>query len=245
MSPAASLRDRMRRSRVLGLFAKLADRVSIEVGAEALDFIVVDREHSQLSESAALDLIAHGSAIGIPTLLRLPEVDRGEVNRALEAGAAGIQLSSVRSPEAVEALRGFCEYAPGGERSISLGHHRGRYGATQLRDYLDAQMNQPIVVAQIESDLDPTDYWKICEAKPDVAFVGTTDLLVDCQLDSPLCAEKIGQIAAAASSAGVVFGGFGIGERSEARYLINDSDTSLLAAAIRNRAEIAQKEEMR
>ena len=92
----SSLRERLREASLLGTFVKLPALEAIEICAQTLDFAVVDLEHSQLTEDDALRLVRHAWALGFPALVRLPEVDRGLVNRLLEAGAAGIQLSSVR-----------------------------------------------------------------------------------------------------------------------------------------------------
>jgi 4-hydroxy-2-oxoheptanedioate aldolase len=229
----AKLRARMRAGRVHGLFVKLADRAVIEMARSNFDFLVVDREHSQLSEHDALALIAHGVAVELPVLLRLPELDGGQVNRALEAGAAGIQLSSVRDAGAVNDLRSSCEYPPRGRRSISLAHAGGEHGAMPTADYLASSAGAALVVAQVESALTPSAYASIVAARPDVAFIGTTDLLVDCGLDVERSAQHVEQIATAARQADVVLGGFALAERDDVRYLIDASDVSLLSSGIR------------
>lgn len=232
-SAGAELRARMQAGRVHGLFVKLADRAVIELASAAFDFLVVDREHSQLSERDALALISHGAAVEVPTLLRLPELDGGQVNRALEAGAAGIQLSSVCDADTVHALRASCEYPPRGRRSISLAHNGAGHGAMGLEDYLAASAGAALVVAQIESALTPAAYAAIIAAQPDVAFVGTTDLLVDCGLDPARAARHLEEIAAAAREADVVLGGFALAEREDVGYVIGASDVSLLGAGMR------------
>src|SRR3954462_12398921 len=131
------------RNRVRGVFIKLPSTEIIDmVAAAAYQFAVVDLEHSQLSEADARGLARHGRALGLPTLVRIPELDRGAVNRLLEAGAAGIQLSTVRSVAQVRAGRAMTRYAPDGSRSISLAHPQAGYGATSLADYLQAQREQ-------------------------------------------------------------------------------------------------------
>jgi 4-hydroxy-2-oxoheptanedioate aldolase len=183
--------------RSVGTFVKLPALETIDVCAATLDFCVVDHEHSQLSEADVLRLVRHAAALRFPAVVRIPEVDRGLVNRLLEAGAAGIQLSSVRRVAEVEALRDAALYAPAGRRSISLGHPAARYGATPLRDYL-AGAERPLLVAQLETREtdDPLD--EICAAGADVVFLGLTDLLVDCGLDEGAARGRADAIAAAA-----------------------------------------------
>jgi 4-hydroxy-2-oxoheptanedioate aldolase len=211
-----------------GTFVKLAALEVIEIAAEQLDFAVIDLEHSQLSEAEALRLVRHAWALEFPAIVRVPEVDRGFVNRALEAGAAGFQLSTVRRAAHVNALRAACLYAPAGTRSIRLAHPLAHYGATPLAHYL-AQQEAPLVVAQIETAATEDALSLIFNAGVDVAFVGVTDLSVDLGLDADRVAARIGEIAAAAGAAGVVLGGFGRDDRW--RYTVASSDVALLRNA--------------
>lgn len=216
---------------VRGTFVKLAALEVIEIAAAELDFAVVDLEHSQLGEADALRLVRHGWALGFPVLVRIHELDRGLVNRALEAGAAGIQLSSVRRASEVCELRDACLYAPGGNRSVSLAHPLARYGATALADYLST-IEPPLLVAQIETAATDDPLEAILAAGADVAFAGVTDLAVEYGLDRDRVRARVDEIAAAADAAGVAFGGFGEDERF--RYAVGSSDLALLRQAYAN-----------
>lgn len=218
-----------------GVFVKLGATEVIDlVAGSGFDFAVVDLEHSQLSAADASTLVRHASVLGLPALVRLPEVDRGLVNRLLEAGAAGIQLSTVRRARQVEALRSASSYAPAGTRSISLAHAVAGYGAVPLAEYL-ARAPVPLIVAQIETAEtdDPLD--EILAAGPDVAFVGVADLTVDLGLDAGRVRTRIEEIAAAARRAGVVLGAFGV-DRPDVRYDVGSSDLALLRQALRDAA---------
>jgi 4-hydroxy-2-oxoheptanedioate aldolase len=221
------------RKGVRGLFLKLPSTEVVDlVAASGLDFAVVDMEHSQLSEPDAQRLIAHGRALGFPVLARLPELDRGLVNRLLEAGAAGIQLSTVRRALQVRELRAATRYAPHGTRSISLTQAPAGYGATGLGEFLQEQRAAPpFVIAQIETATtdDPLD--EILAERPDVAFVGTTDLTVDVALDRARVDARVEEIAAAAAAADVPLGGYAL-DHPATRYLLVSSDLALLRAAI-------------
>ena len=204
---------------VSGLFVKLPSTEVVDIVAgSGLDFLIVDLEHSQLSESDALRLIRHAFTLGFPALARIPAFDRGAVNRLLEAGAAGIQLSTVRRASQVSELRAAVRYAPAGNRSISLTHPLADYGATSLGDYL----------AQRDPEV-PLD--EIMGAGPDVAFIGTADLSVDFGLDSDLVQARTEEIVSAAEDAGVVPGAYNLGD-SRVRYNVSSSDLTLLNSAI-------------
>jgi 4-hydroxy-2-oxoheptanedioate aldolase len=225
----SSLRGRLAGGRVTGTFVKLPALESIDICAQSLDFCVVDYEHSQLSEAAVLRLVRHAAALEFAAVVRIPEVDRGLVNRLLEAGASGIQLSSVRRVEEVRALASATVYAPGGSRSISLAHPQARYGTVPLRDYL-AAAESPLLVIQLETRETDDPPVELCSAGADVAFLGLTDLLVDCALDESAAAARADELAGAVAEAGIALGGFGAEERF--RYAVVSSDVALLREAV-------------
>jgi 4-hydroxy-2-oxoheptanedioate aldolase len=233
MSAAA---DRLRRAlgegRARGVFLKLASADVVALVAQVADFLVVDLEHAQLSERDAARAVTHAAALGLPALVRVPAIDAGQVNRLLEAGAAGIQLSTTTSAEQVRALRDATRHPPGGRRSVSLTHPGAAYGATGLAEYLAAEdASPPLVVAQVETDLADARLDEIAAAGPDVIFVGTTDLLVNVGLSARDAARRTDAIAAAARRAGVVLGGYAL-EHPDSRYAIACSDLSLLRGAL-------------
>jgi len=213
----------------VGTFVKLPALESVEICAQSLDFCVVDHEHSQLSEADVLRLVRHAAALDFAAVVRIPEVDRGLVNRLLEAGAAGIQLSSARRVSEVRALASAVAYAPDGSRSISLAHPQARYGAVPLRDYL-AAAETALVVIQLETRETEDPPVELCRAGADVAFLGLTDLLVDCDLDEGVAAVRAETLAAAVAEAGIALGGFGAEERF--RYSVVSSDVALLREAV-------------
>jgi 4-hydroxy-2-oxoheptanedioate aldolase len=224
-------------NRLRGIFLKLPATEGVDVVASSgFEFAIVDREHSQLSEADALRLVSHARAIGLPAVVRLPELDRGQVNRLLEAGAAGIQLSTVRRAAQVTELRAATRYAPSGNRSISLAHAGADYGASPLADYLEASAGGgPTVVAQIETATTDDSLERILAARPDVAFVGVTDLTVDLGLDADRVRERVDEIADAAEAADVALGAFAIDD-PRVRYEVATSDLALLSSAVRDAA---------
>jgi 4-hydroxy-2-oxoheptanedioate aldolase len=219
--------------RVRGVFVKLPTTEVIDlVAGTGFDFAVVDLEHSQLADVEAFRLLRHGHVLGFPVLARIATAERGLVNRLLEAGAAGIHLSTVRRAAQVRELRAACRYAPAGTRSISLTHPAGRYGALSLADYLvDQDARSPLVVAQIETGATDDPLEEILAAGPDVLFIGPTDLSVDLGLDEERVRTRIDEIAEAAERAGVPLGAFGLDD-SRVRYDAVSTDLGLLRRAM-------------
>jgi 4-hydroxy-2-oxoheptanedioate aldolase len=218
--------------RVRGVFVKLPTTDVIDlVAGSGFDFAVVDLEHSQLDEGDAFRLLRHGQALGFPVLARIAALDRGLVNRLLEAGAAGIHLSTVRRSSDVRELRAACLYPPDGARSLSLAHPAARYGALSLADYLEQQRHAALVVAQIETAATDDPLEAIASERPDVLFVGATDLSVDVGLDEKRLRARIDEIAAAAEGAGIPLGAFGLAD-PRVRYDAVATDVGLLRKAM-------------
>lgn len=233
-SNAATLRAGLAARRLVGTFVKLPALEAIDlVAAAGFDFALVDLEHSQLSDADALRLVRHAAAVDVAAVARIPAVARGLINRLLEAGAAGIQLSTVRTVDETRALVAATRYAPGGTRSVSLAHPVAGYGAVPLREAVAEE--PPLLIAQIETaeTEDPLD--EILSAGIDVAFVGTTDLTVDVGFDEDRLASRIDEIRKAAEVAGVALGAFAADASSipeDARWVALSSDVSLLRAAM-------------
>jgi 4-hydroxy-2-oxoheptanedioate aldolase len=225
------------RNQARGVFVKLPSAEVIDIVAAAgFSFAVVDLEHSQPSDRDARALVRHARAIGLPVLVRIPEPDRGVINRLLEAGADGVQVSTVRRAEQVRAARSYMRYAPDGSRSISLAHPQAGYGGTGLADYLATQRAQPpLLVAQIETAETDDTLADIAGAGADALFLGTTDLSVDLGLDDNRLRARVDEVADAAAAAGLPLGAFALDDE-RVDFHVSASDLSLLRTALANAA---------
>lgn len=215
-----------------GLFLKLPSTQVVELAAAAgFDFCLIDLEHSQLGEADAMRLASHAAALGFPALARVPALDRGAVNRLLEAGACGIQLSTVRTAAQIRELRAATRYAPHGTRSISLAHSRAGYGAMTMADYLTSERGSPpLLVAQIETAETDDTLSEIVAAEPDVVFIGTADLNADVGLDVEAFDRRVAEITEVVTAAGIVLGAIALDD-PRVRYRVLSSDLALLQAA--------------
>ena len=233
-NPGSALRERLAGGgRAVGTIVKLpSDEVIDVIAGAGFDFAMADLEHSQLAEGEALRLLRHGFALGFPLVARIATVDARLINRLLEAGASGIQLSTIRRVEQVRDLIAASRYAPAGRRSVSLNHPVAGYGAVALTDAVRAE--PPLLVGQIETaeTEDPID--RIAAAGVDVLFAGTVDITVDAGFDAERVAGRVKAIRAAADAAGLPFGAYAAnpeGLPDGVHYAVVSSDLSLLRAA--------------
>jgi 4-hydroxy-2-oxoheptanedioate aldolase len=215
---------------VVGTIIKLpGDEVVDIVAAAGFDFAMIDLEHSQLGEGEALRSVRHAFAVGLPAVARLADVDRRLVNRLLEAGAAGIQLSTVRTVGQVADLVAASRYPPEGRRSMSLNHPVAEYGAMTPAEA--AGREPPLLVGQIETAETADPLIDIARGGLDVLFVGTVDVAVDLGFDSRRVGERVAEIREAATAAGIPFGAYAAtadGLLDGVRYAVLSADLALL-----------------
>jgi len=232
---ARMMRAALESATQFGCFIKLRGFETIDIAASVFDFGVLDLEHSQLGERDALDAVAYARALRFPVIVRVSNVEPDVINRVLEAGAAGVQLSNVCAARDVTALRDACLYPPGGQRSVSLAQASAGYGRVPLVEYLSAHRDGPLIVVQIESAETEDPLNAILQVGVDVAFVGTTDIAVAVGLDEVAARARVEDIVATVAREGVVAGAFNLPDE-RVRYRIDTSDVALLALAARQHA---------
>lgn len=236
-----SLRALVAERAVTGTFLKIPRFEVVDLLALAgFDFVVCDYEHAQMSVREACEVVRAGTGRGMPVMVRVPGLDRGEINRLLEAGAAGIQLARGHGSSA-SALRTLVSYAPAGTRSVSMAQPAADYGLRiSLTEHLESSNREVLAVGQFET-ADYADGLDAALAALDVAFIGPVDLSVDLgtpgRLDSDPMQHAAREIESAAARAGVPMGVFA-GSRPAAdaarekgyRYIVAGSDFSMLSA---------------
>ncbi|TDB94680.1 aldolase/citrate lyase family protein [Actinomadura sp. 7K534] len=247
-SPRARLRAALKEGpRVTGTFVKLPAPDVVEVcGLAGFDFVVVDLEHSALTEAEAIGLVRHAERCGLPALVRVPEVDAPLICRLLENGAAGLQLSMLGSAAQARALVRATRFAPAGARSVSLANRAAGFGLRSsggLAAFLAAERaDPPLLVGQIETPWwRGGDSWDAVTGELDVVFVGGTDLAVSLGAapGGDELRAAVTEIREAAGRQGIAFGGWvpslaaadGHG-MAAARYLVTGSDLQILAAGL-------------
>ena len=179
----ASLRERLLRREPLAVaFLDLGSPVSADVTARSgFDVVVVDLEHGAGDEGAARAQIQAADAHAY-VVVRTPG-GPAQIGRMLDAGASGVIVPQVASPEEAEEAASAVRYV--GSRGISPFSRGNRYGQAgpDFRPNADAAL---ACIVQIEraSALEAVDD---IAALPDVdaLLMGPADLSADlgCELD--------------------------------------------------------------
>jgi 2-keto-3-deoxy-L-rhamnonate aldolase RhmA len=143
------------------------------MASAGFDFLWIEMQHSPLSyqEVARMIWACRGSA-AMP-FVRVPDATEGDIQKAVDMGAAGIIIPMVESLEKVKAAIRFTKYPPLGARSQG----GGQYGSLWGSDYRKIANDNIMIVAMIESPAGVAIAEQIA-AMPEVdaVFAASTDL---------------------------------------------------------------------
>jgi 2-keto-3-deoxy-L-rhamnonate aldolase RhmA len=112
------------------------------------DWLVVDLEHSTITIEQAGELIRVIDLAGVTPLVRLTYNDSNQIKRVMDAGAHGIVVPNINSPEGAKKAVAATRYAPLGVRGVGLARAQ-KYGPG-FEDYLEWQKDGPVVIVMIE-----------------------------------------------------------------------------------------------
>jgi len=196
---------------LLGAWASLGSPGSAELlGRSGLDWVVVDMEHGNTTES---ELLAHLTAIevsGAVALVRPQSGERLRVGRALDMGAAGVVIPRLDTIDQVREAVTFLHYPPTGQRGVALLTRGARLGTVNHAGV--AALNDDIVgIVQIESPsaLAAADEFAATDGV-DVLFVGPADLShslgIPGQFANPIYLDALRRVVAACRAHGKAAG---------------------------------------
>jgi 2-dehydro-3-deoxyglucarate aldolase len=112
------------------------------------DWLAVDMEHAGISGGELLNLIRVVELAGTAPLVRVGANDPFLIKRALDAGAHGVIVPNVGTPEEAEAAVKASRYPPRGERGVGL--HRAQDYGLGFPDYKNWADEHTLVAIQIE-----------------------------------------------------------------------------------------------
>jgi 2-dehydro-3-deoxyglucarate aldolase/4-hydroxy-2-oxoheptanedioate aldolase len=142
------------------------------------DYFFLDMEHSSLDYGRLRETILAARACGIAPLVRVPEIRYHLVTRVLDAGAEGIMLPRVETPEQAADLVRFARYRPQGERGIStFAGHNDFAPIPDVPGFLARRNRDILLFVQIETKAGVERREQILSTPGiDGCFIGTGDL---------------------------------------------------------------------
>jgi 4-hydroxy-2-oxoheptanedioate aldolase len=163
---------------VYGCFYRYAEPTLAEhVAMQGWDFLVFDGEHGSLEARDVESLARAAELHEVTPLARVTTNQPSTILRFLDAGAHGIHVPWVNTPEEAEQVVIAAKYGPRGLRGLA-GSRQGGWGNTEpLADFTARANAETLVVIHIETATAVAaveDYTKIDGV--DVLFIGPTDL---------------------------------------------------------------------
>ena len=224
----------------LGMGVPMAAEIAAVGGA---DWVLFDLEHGGGSEDLIGPTVVAGMAYGIPTLVRVESMERIRIGRALDAGASGVMIPRIETPEQVSAVVKHMSYPPFGDRGVATYNRSAKWG----RDLSGlTEKSKAACIIQIETlkALENVDAIAKIDGA-DLLFVGPLDLSfalgVPRDFKSPKFLEATAMVVAAANTNNKVAGILAADATAAAtfieqgfKFIAIGSDATLLAGAITN-----------
>ena len=162
----------------VGTWLNIGSPITAEaVATLGFDWVVVDTEHSPIGiETAAAMFQAIGGVGGVP-MVRIPANTEENFKRVLDAGAWGVVVPMVRTPEEAAAAVEWCKYPPEGKRSMAASPRHARAFGTDPATYFARANEEIALVIQLE-DIEAVHRADAILGVPglDASFIGPTDL---------------------------------------------------------------------
>lgn len=231
--------------RIVGTMVRMVRNPAVaQIAASAgLDFIMCDMEHGSYSLESFADIAKVARSVGLGIFVRVPELAKSYVSRALDAGAQGVMVPMVDTEEQARQLVGWARYAPIGRRGLGTSGGHTAFGPADgdAATFMARQNRETLAIAQIESREAVANIDRIAAVEGlDVLLVGPNDLSISLgvagETGSDAVREAIGRVKAAALGHGKVFAmhaGDSLLEEwagTEMRMVMNNLDISLLRA---------------
>ena len=253
-----SLRHRLDAGEVVfGCFALLVEPPFVELlGHAGFDFVVTDCEEAPGdSYGARLEhLLRAADAAGLATITRPVENTPGAINRALNAGSAGIFVPHVRSAAEARAVVDAARYPPLGRRGAAPVVRAARFGLEDWHAYHARANEENLLFVMIEDEEACANIEEIVAVDGiDGVLVGTWDLAVEMGEarygpPAPAVMEHVERVIAVTREAGLIMAAHGWSAEAAAKYvelgcqvLIVSLDSTLLLQGMRKLREVAER----
>ena len=160
---------------VYGLWVTLESASVTEMAvALGLDWVVIDAEHGQLDWREIVDHLRAAVRSETVALVRVAELDRGLIKRALDIGADGVVVPWIETEDQLRQAVSFARYPPEGCRGI--GGERATGWGECLAEHTAEANDHVLVVPIIESVRAISAVPRMCSVEGvDVFFFGPAD----------------------------------------------------------------------
>lgn len=207
----AGLRERSDSAGVaLGAWLFLREPIAAEAASRAgYDYVCIDVQHGLQSFDTVTTMLAWGTAGGAFPIVRVPWNEPGFIGRVLDAGALGVIVPMVNTPDEAAAAVAASKYPPLGARSLGPVGAMTRFGP----DYF-VRANANVLILPMIETAEAVDNVEAIAAVPGVdgLYVGPADLSVSLGLPPAVDSgdarfnDALARTVAACKTAGILAG---------------------------------------
>jgi 4-hydroxy-2-oxoheptanedioate aldolase len=165
---------------MIGAWCAIPNAFTAEIiGLSSFDFVTIDTQHGLIGYPDMRAMLQALSRSNAKTMVRVHWNEPGEIMKALDAGAQGVIIPMVNSPEEARIATEACRYPPLGIRS--WGPTRASLGRP---DFTPEYSNEHVVCAVMVETVDAVARIDEILAVPgiDAVFIGPNDLAISAGL---------------------------------------------------------------
>mgnify|MGYP001181160715 CR=1 FL=1 len=181
-----------------------------------VDAVVLDWQHglkiNEVTIVECIESICRQEAVA--PLVRVPSINDYQISHVLDAGACGVLVPMVSTPEEATRAVNACKYAPVGQRSLGLMPHQ--IAGESITNYVKRANQEIICMVMIETKEGVNNIEEICSVTGlDGVYIGPYDLSLDMGIPSeqflshPKHIDAVQKIFDAAKNRGIVAGHHG------------------------------------
>lgn len=230
---------------VIGTFAWTRSTAAVEVvGHLGFDYVVIDNEHTAIALDQTEHLIRAAESAGVVPIVRVAELNRAGITRALDCGAGGVIVPQIHSAADAQYAVQAAKYHPLGRRGMAQGRAAG-FGIAGLDDYYEVANRETLLILQVETR-DAVEHLPSILAVPgvDVVLIGPMDLSQSLgypgQFELPAVRTLMERVVEQSLAAHVTVGIYALDAATArawrdqgCRLLLMSTDLHFMAAALR------------
>ena len=145
--------------------------------AAGAEFVLLDMEHSGVSLETIKFQTALCRGLPIAPFVRVPTASYQYVSRVLDAGAMGVMVPMVETPDQARSIVSWSTYPPAGRRGAAFGSAHDDYVAGPVIEKMAKAHERTFLMCQIETEVGLANVDRIAAVKGvDCVWIGQFDL---------------------------------------------------------------------
>ena len=205
-----------------------------------IDFIIFDSEHGTwgLNDASECSIICESQ--NVSPIMRVSDIHRGKISKALDVGLHGVQVPNIGSPEQAQEVVNYSKYKPAGIRGFPPFTRACNYSFDFSEEMIKKSNLNTILIIHIEDINGINNIEEILKFELiDVVFLGLYDLSLMLglpgQIDHPEVKKQFIELSNKVLESGKFLGSIATNEsqvkflvKNKVRYLTYSADCQLI-----------------